>query len=849
MTKYFLGSPSFWLVLGAAVGTGCGSAAPTSPPQSASDAPLPPSPTPAPATVEEVPSLVADVELSNPSTFARTKSPLRFHYYDLGLAADDPMVPTLVLKVGDAVVPSEAIDDDGDGKKDALLALVDLAPAQTLTGTIVADRAARKKPLPKLTQAEISHKVGGEWKPRKDKPELEEYVGGKFQNVTRLTVPPEHTDHSNFIRYEGPGIESDRVAYRVYLDWRNGFDIFGKKVSTPVLQGVGQDGFESYHHAAPWGMDILKVGRSLGIGGFGYWAGDKVALVSDVKRWDASILANGNLYSSFRITYAGWKIAGKELDVSADFSMVGGSRLVRTRLALSSELPNLAIGIVKHPGVEELRSSSEVTGKAFSYLGTFGKQSLAEDRLGMAVLFQQGDKKSEQTDAANHAVVVEPAGKALEYYFLAAWEGEPGSPKNKADFAAELEREAEALTIPVRVRTTSVRSREAKTGKASAESALGWAKKLADSELARKTLGYRHDGWDVNRRRKPKFEYDIVGVLPLAYDTLAEVAPEPRYAEVVEKVTGSYVGDQGEIREYTEDEYNLDAVNPGRALLRLHARTKAHKYKLAVDRLRTQLAKQPKTSEGAYFHKKKYPSQLWADGVYMAMPFLAAYSAAFEGGKSYREVVNEFVVARKHLRRPDTGLYLHAWDEKKQQPWADPKTGLSKEVWARGMGWFAMAVVDVLDVIPANEQKLRAPLLEIVTELGATLARVQDSKTGTWWQVMDKPTAPGNYRESTASAMFTYFFARAVAQGYLPPSYRDTAVRAFEGLVNEFITVHPDGKVSMTHQCLVAGLGFGRDGSYRYYMSEPVFENDPKGTGPFILAGVAVHRLLAGKPS
>jgi unsaturated rhamnogalacturonyl hydrolase len=831
----------------AALGSACGS----SPPGAALGPvtpPLTPPPAPSAAPAPEVATLVADVELSNPSTFARTRSPVLFRFYDLGLAADDRKTERLVLELGETLVPSEAIDDDGDGRKDSLLALVDLAPAQTVSGRIVADRTASEKPLPKLTQAELSHKVGGEWRPRKDKPELKEYVGGRFENVTRLAAPPEHTDHSNFIRYEGPGIESDRVAYRVYLDWRNGFDIFGKKVRMPVLQGVGLDGFESYHHDAPWGMDVLKVGQSLGAGGFGFWSGDKVTLVSDVRRWDAAVLANGKLYSSFRITYGGWKVAGKELDVTADFSMVGGSRLVRTRLALSQELPNLAIGIVKHPGVEETRGSSEVTGKAFTYLGTFGKQSLAGDQLGMAVLFQQGDKKSEPTDASSYAVVVEPAGKAFEYFFLAAWEGEPGAPRSTAAFTAELEREVEALTIPVRVRTQTVLSREAKAQSLSADAALGWAKRLADSELSRKTLSYRYDGWDANRRRKPRFEYDIVGLLPLAYDVLAEVAPEPRYAEVLERVTGSYVTDKGEIREYAEDEYNLDAVNPGRSLLRLHARTKAQKYRLALDRLRRQLSRQPRTSEGAYFHKKKYPGQLWADGVYMAMPFLAGYSTAFEGGKSYREVVGEFVVAKKRLRDPATGLYFHAWDENKKQPWADPKTGHSPEMWGRGMGWFAMAVVDVLDVIPESEKKLRAPLLELVTELGAALAKVQDPKTGTWWQVLDKPDAPGNYRESSASAMFTYFFARAVTKGYLPASYRDTALRAFDGLVNEFVVVHPDGKLSMTHQCLVAGLGFGRDGSYRYYMSEPVHQNDPKGTGPFILAGVAVHRLLAATP-
>jgi rhamnogalacturonyl hydrolase YesR len=160
------------------------------------------------------------------------------------------------------------------------------------------------------------------------------------------------------------------------------------------------------------------------------------------------------------------------------------------------------------------------------------------------------------------------------------------------------------------------------------------------------------------------------------------------------------------------------------------------------------------------------------------------------------------------------------------------------------MGWFAMAVVDVLDIIPPGDEAHRKPLLQIVEELAAALVKVQDPQTGTWWQVLDQPNGLGNYRESTASAMFSYFLAKAVRNKYLPDSYRQVAVRSFEGLVKEFINVHADGKISMTNQCLVAGLGFGRDGSYRYYQSEPVWENDAKGNGPFILAGVELYRLL-----
>jgi rhamnogalacturonyl hydrolase YesR len=800
-------------------------------------------PEPAPAPVS-----IAEVELGNPSEFARAKDPVYLAYYDLGIRPDDPRVKALALKSGGSVIASQPVDEDRDGAPDGLLALVDFGPAEIKNVSVVVDQKASSAPVSKLTQAEFSAKVGGQWQPRKDKPNLKEYVGGTFTNMKAFTAPPEHTDHSNLIRYEGPGIESDKVAYRVYLDWRNGFDIFGKKTPQPILQKVGLDGFESYHHMADWGMDIFKVGESLGTGAFGFWNDQKkVEIVSAVDGWSVDVTDNGNLSSSFRIRYKGWKVAQKKLDIDASFSMTGGSRLVRTRLRLTEDLPNLAIGLVKHPGTELIQGTTNVTGTAYTYVGSWGQQSLNKDLLGTAILFEKGARTSQEDDGKNHASVVKPAGKELEYYFLAAWSGEPGGIATKEQFVAYLEQERQRLTMPARVRMKTKLSEAEKTAPITADSALAWAKRLADSELARKTLDYREGGWDANRRRKPKFEYDIVGLQPLAYDELAKVLPEPQYQSVVEKVTGSYVTDKGEIKEYDEAEYNIDSINPGRNLLALYERTKQEKYKKATDLLRRQLKKHPKTSEGAFWHKKKYPSQLWLDGVYMGMPFLARYSSMFEQGKSYDEVVNEFVLSKKHLRNPETGLYFHAWDETKKQEWADPTTGRSKFYWGRGMGWFSMAVLDVLDVLPESDQKRRQPLIDIVKELGPALAKYKDPATSTWWQIMDRPGAPGNYRESTSSAMFAYFFAKAVRKGYLDPSYKAVATASFDGLVREFVTVHPDGKISMTNQCLVGGLGFGRDGSYGYYMSEPVAMNDPKGNGPFILAGVELYRLLSGK--
>ncbi|MGC4087094.1 MAG: glycoside hydrolase family 88 protein [Polyangiaceae bacterium] len=832
------------LLLGAALG--CqpqNQAAPVTP---VAEAPNPA----APAATASAPAATgrswATLELANPSDFARPSSAVYVSYYELGISPGDHDAKILVARSGDTLLPSQIVDYDGDGAADGLLALIDFKPAETRTISIVADATDAAHEQPKRTQAEISAKSGGKWEPRKDKPNLKEYVGGNFKNLRSFSAPPEHTDHSNLIRYEGPGIESDKVAYRVYLDWRNGFDIFGKKVATPVLQQVGLDGFESYHHMADWGMDILKVGESLGVGGFGFWNKKKVELVSQVDAWDAAILENGHAYSAFRIDYKGWKIAGKKLNVRGDFSMQAGSRMVHVRLTLSDELPNLAIGVVKHPETELVLGPTSTPNGAYTYFGSWGKQSLAGDELGMAVVFQQGARKSQEVDPADYLAVVEPLGKQFDYYLLAAWQGEPQGVKSRDEFRRSLDQEAEMLSMPLRRRLKTQAMTDAQKAPLSADSALAWAKRVADSELERKALSYRYGGWDPGRKRKPHFEYDIVGFEPFAYDELGQATADPKYQSVIEKVTGSFITDKGEILEYDEKEYNIDSVLPGRNVLRLYQRTKADKYKLAAERLRRQLKQHPRTSEGAFFHKLKYPSQLWLDGVYMGMPFLAAYSTLFEKGQSYDEVVKEFTIARSHLRDEASGLYFHAWDEKKKQDWADPKTGLSKNFWGRGMGWYAMALVDVLDELPETAEKQRRPLLDLVTEVAAALAKVQDPATGTFFQVLDKPLAPGNYRESTASAMFSYFFSKSLRKKYLPETYRSVATRAFEGLTREFINVHPDGKVSMVAQCQVAGLGAGRDGSYRYYMSEPVVEDDPKGNAPFILAGIEMYRLLKG---
>lgn len=780
---------------------------------------------------------VASLHVANPSSFARTEN-LYLPFTDLGLAASD--ADNLVATLDDKAIPSQLIDRSGDGQDDTLFVQLALAPASRKQLNINTDPLLfSQQSWPAATQAELSHKVGGEWQDAR-------YTGGTFQNVTELTPPAQYTDHSEWIRYEGPGIESDKVGYRIYLDWRNGFDIFGKKTSELVLQNVGQDGYQSYHELADWGMDILKVGKSLGAGGYGYWDDKQVQLVSEVGRHNAKVIENGPLYSALQIQYQDWQIAGKTINLTADLSMTAGSRLVNTRLKLTEPLDNLAIGLVRLPDTKLLKGDLDIPGHSWTYLATWGNQSLSapDSKLGMAVLFKRGQLLEQTEDNNSHVAVMRPAGNELEYYFLAAWDGEPGGISSEAEFVRYLQQQVEQLTLTPRLSLKTALGQQQKAGPLTAEVALDWSERLAKSEMARQTPFYAYGGWDYERQRPSKWEY-TTGLQLQAYDDLLKLRPNPEWQQVLSDVIGSFITAEGDIRTYKISNYNIDSLNTGNMLLREYQRNPQPQYKKALDLLRRQLTEHPRTRDGAFWHKKIYPHQLWLDGVYMGMPFLASYSKAFEDGHAFDEVVKEFTISRDKLRDPATGLYYHAWDEAREQNWADKDSGLASQFWGRGLGWLAMALVDVLEIIPEQQTELRQPLLAMTAELAEALVKVQDPATGTWYQILDKPNAPGNYLESSASSMFTYFFAKGVNNGYLDARYKDTALTAFEGLVDEFILVHPDNSVSLVNTVQVAGLGFGRDGSYNYYMSEPLFRNDAKANGPFIMAGVQIARLLS----
>jgi len=500
-------------------------------------------------------------------------------------------------------------------------------------------------------------------------------------------------------------------------------------------------------------------------------------------------------------------------------------------------LDNLAIGIVAHPDTELVMGDLDITGEAWSYMASYGQQTLFEDSLGMVVLFKKKDLLKQTRDENSYVLVMRPRGTELNYAFGALWSGQQDGVQSREELLAFLSAEVERRTLPPRI---SLKTEASKV--AGALDPLEVSSRLASSEMQRRGNSLSYGGWDTVRMSPTSWSY-TTGLLMEAMDDVSVASGKTTYADFAKSTMDSYLGEDGTIYSYEFEKYNIDHINSGKMLQRLYKRHDEPAYRAAIDTLALQLESHPRTSEGAFWHKQRYPYQLWLDGVYMGMPFLAGVGVMQADDHKVEEAAKEFTIARSHLRDPDTGLYFHAWDEAKEQGWANPETGRSHYVWARGLGWYAMALVDILDVIPADQVALREPLLDIITELADSLIQTQDA-TGVWFQIMDMPDEPGNYLEASASSMFTYFFAKAVNRGYLPETFGDIAQKAYAGLVSEFVSVHADGSYNLTNICEVGGLGFGRDGSYRYYMSERVVSNDPKGMGPAIMAGVQVSELM-----
>ncbi len=370
---------------------------------------------------------------------------------------------------------------------------------------------------------------------------------------------------------------------------------------------------------------------------------------------------------------------------------------------------------------------------------------------------------------------------------------------------------------------------------------LKWSERMMLSEMQRFP-----EAWMLDFSKSPKWTYPSAIVLDGAEQLYIRTGKKEYYDYIIgfgEKL----IKEDGTILTYDLSKYNIDMLNSGNVLLYLYEKEKKEKYLKALQTLRLQIDGQPRTQEGSFWHKKIYPNQVWLDGLYMGMPFYTHYTKDFTKGadavKAYDDIVFQFDSVQKNLLDKKTGLLYHAWDESKKEAWADKETGLSPNFWGRAMGWYGMAMVDVLDYLPEDHPG-RARLISYIKSYADAVIKVQDKKSGLWYQVLDKPLANGNYEEATASAMFVYTMIKSVNKGYLPASYKAAAKKGYDGIIKNLITVDENGVVNLNKCCAVAGLGGKpyRDGSYEYYVNEEIRSNDGKGTGPFILASLEFEK-------
>ena len=353
--------------------------------------------------------------------------------------------------------------------------------------------------------------------------------------------------------------------------------------------------------------------------------------------------------------------------------------------------------------------------------------------------------------------------------------------------------------------------------------------------------------WNMERVRqgKPAHWNYIDGCMLNALLTLSDITGDPLYADFVERFVDAFIAEDGTIRTYDPSKYNLDDVNEGRVLFPLYERTGQAKYRLAADRLAAQLKDQPRTAEGNFWHKLIYPDQVWLDGIYMAQPFRALYEKHF-GNRDYSDILRQIETVRRRMFDLRKHLYYHGYDATRSIFWADPATGCSKNFWLRAIGWFATALVDLLEIVDDPDGLNRLGL--IFVELMEGVASYTDPETGMYYQVVDQGSREGNYLETSGSSMIAYAMLKGARLGWLDESLAGLGRKTFDGILRRYLKT--DGEdVELGGICLVAGLGpadnLRRDGSYEYYISEPVVKNDAKGVAPFVMCYTEIIRLPA----
>lgn len=350
--------------------------------------------------------------------------------------------------------------------------------------------------------------------------------------------------------------------------------------------------------------------------------------------------------------------------------------------------------------------------------------------------------------------------------------------------------------------------------------------------------------WNIEKIKsgKPSTWNYIDGCMIKAILDLYAIKGDKKFLKFADDFIDYFVQDDGSIKSYNPEDYNIDNVNAGKTLFELYKLTGKEKYKKAIETIYSQVKNQPRTEEGNFWHKKIYPNQVWLDGMYMGQPFYMQYEVEYNDCKNCRDSYNQFLNVYDKMRDPKTGLYYHGYDYSRKAFWCDKVTGLSRNFWLRALGWYAMALIDTISVMPDNMAEEKAKLSSIYKELIDSMLKYQ-SENGMWYQVVNLGGIPSNYLETSGSSIFAYAIMKSVRMGILDESYFKYGEKAFNGVCEKYLS-EKDGELQLDGICLVAGLGpednTRRDGTFGYYMSEPVVSNDAKGVGPLVLAYIEI---------
>ena len=372
--------------------------------------------------------------------------------------------------------------------------------------------------------------------------------------------------------------------------------------------------------------------------------------------------------------------------------------------------------------------------------------------------------------------------------------------------------------------------------KAFIPTSLKWSERMALSIMKR-----HEKAWQIDNHEVPKWDYKI-GMILTGYQKLYAKTGDKKYFEYAKGYADELIDSAGAFENFNPQDHNIDFINAGKILFNLYDKTQNPRYLKALNTLRRQFEDHPRTPSGGFWHKKIYPNQMWLDGLYMGAPFYARYTSQFENGEKLNDVAFQFELLHNHTFDKNTGLYFHAWDESKKMAWSNPQTGTAPNIWLRALGWYGMALVDVLDYFPKDHPKQKK-LVGYLNELATAITTYQDL-SGLWYQVPNLPTREGNYLEASGSSMLVYAIAKGVNKGYLSKDFEKVANKGLDGLITNLIKVDADGEIHITQVCASAGLGGNpyRDGSFEYYLSEKIKVDNSHGLGSFLLAAIELNK-------